>query len=76
MRLEIKLAILRSGRPQYQIARELGVTESTLSKFIRGYGSLRPEQERKLAEILQLPEAPAIVLSAAVPEGLGDGSPR
>jgi hypothetical protein len=76
MRLEIKLAIVRSGRPQYEIARDLGVTESTLSKFIRGYGTLRPEQERQLAEILQLPEASALVISAAASRGLGDGSPR
>ena len=38
MRIEIKLAIVRSGRPQYAIAHELGVHESRLSKFVRGYG--------------------------------------
>jgi cyanate lyase len=54
MRLDIKLAIVKSGRPQYDIARELGVPESTLSKFVWGYGTLRPEQERKLAELLGL----------------------
>jgi hypothetical protein len=33
MRLDIKLAIVQSGRPQYAIAQELGVQESWLSKF-------------------------------------------
>ena len=56
MRIEIKLAIVRSGRPQYAIAQELGVPESRLSKFVRGYGTLRPEQERKLVELLGLRE--------------------
>jgi plasmid maintenance system antidote protein VapI len=54
MRLDIKLAIVRSGRPQYDIARELGVPESTLSKFVRGYGKLQPEQEAKLTQLLEL----------------------
>jgi plasmid maintenance system antidote protein VapI len=54
MRLDIKLAIVKSGRPQYVIAQELGVPESTLSKFVRGYGALRPEQEQKLTEMLGL----------------------
>jgi hypothetical protein len=30
MRLDIKLAIVKSGRPQYQIAQALGVPESTV----------------------------------------------
>lgn len=54
MRLDIKLAIVKSGRPQYQIAHELGVPESQLSKFVRGYGALRPEHERKLMQLLGL----------------------
>ena len=54
MRLDIKLAIVKSGLPQYRIAQKLGVPESTLSKFVRGYGALRQEQEAKLAELLGL----------------------
>jgi hypothetical protein len=58
MRLDIKLAIVKSGRPQYQIAQALGVPESTLSKFVRGYGTLQPEQEQQLADLLGLQGAP------------------
>ena len=66
MRIEIKLAIVRSGRPQYAIAHELGVPESRLSKFVRGYGTLRPEQERRLAELLGLREESTHDATAAV----------
>ncbi len=59
MRLDFKLAVIKSGRPQYEIAREVGVPESRLSKFIRGYGSLRPEQVEKLASILGLEQESA-----------------
>ncbi len=54
MRLDIKVAIVKSGRAQYEFAHEIGVSESRLSKFIRGYGTLRPEQAQKLAELLGL----------------------
>jgi len=54
MRLDVKLAIVRSGRQQYEIAPLRGVSESTLSKFIYERGSLRPEQEARLAELLEL----------------------
>ncbi len=57
MRLDIKIAIVQSGRPQYKFARELGVPECQLSKFIHGYGTLRPEQVEMLHQILEL-EAP------------------
>ena len=54
MRLDIKLAIVRSGRQQYEIAQLIGVSESVLSKFIYERGKLWPEQETKLAELLGL----------------------
>jgi hypothetical protein len=66
MRLDIKLAIVKSGRPQYDIAQELGVPESTLSKFVRGRAALRPEQERKLMELLGLRDEPSRVAQAAL----------
>lgn len=54
MRLDIKLAIMQSGRPQYAIAQDIGVPESRLSKFIHGYGTLRQEQVEKLQALLRL----------------------
>jgi transcriptional regulator with XRE-family HTH domain len=54
MRLDLKVAIVRSGKPQYRFAQDIGVSESRLSKYLRGYGSLRPEQLEKLATLLGL----------------------
>jgi plasmid maintenance system antidote protein VapI len=54
MRLDIKVAIVKSGRKQYEIAQELGVPESTLSKYVRGYGVLSPSHANKLAQLIGL----------------------
>ncbi len=54
MRLDIKLAIVQSGQPQYAIAQQIGVPESRLSKFIHGYGTLRQEHVDKLQVLLGL----------------------
>jgi hypothetical protein len=56
MRLDLKLAIVQSGQPQYAIAQQIGVPESRLSKFIHGYGTLRQEQVEKLKGLLGLKE--------------------
>jgi len=56
MHLDLKVAIVRSGKPQYRFAQQIGVSESRLSKYLRGYGSLRREQIEKLAELLGLQE--------------------
>jgi plasmid maintenance system antidote protein VapI len=54
MRLDIKTAILKSGRPQYAVAQEIGVSEDRLSKFIHGRGKLSANQMERLKVILQL----------------------
>jgi predicted transcriptional regulator len=54
MRIDVKLAIVRSGRPQYAIAQDLGIPETRLSKYIRGYGTLRAEEVEKLSALLGL----------------------
>lgn len=54
MRLDVKLAIVKSGRPQYVIAQDAGIPETALSKYVRGRGSLRPDQEQKLMDVLGL----------------------
>jgi transcriptional regulator with XRE-family HTH domain len=54
MHLDLKVAIVRSGKPQYRFAQDIGVSESRLSKYLRGYGSLRSEQIEKLAALLGL----------------------
>ena len=59
MRLEIKVAVVKSGRHQYEIARELGVSENALSKFIRGHGTLPLEKVRELTTLLRLDDEEA-----------------
>jgi hypothetical protein len=54
MRLDYKLAILKSGRFQFQVAHEAGLSEGRLSRFIRGREQLRPEEEKRLRTILGL----------------------
>ena len=54
MRLDIKLAIVKSGKPQWQITQAIGVSEHALRKFVRGHGKLRLEQEQQLNELLGL----------------------
>jgi hypothetical protein len=54
MRLDYKLAILKSGRYQFQIAHDSGLSEGRLSRFIRGREQLRPEEEQRLRTVLGL----------------------
>jgi hypothetical protein len=54
MRLDFKLAILKSGRFQFQIAHESGLSEGRLSRFVRGREDLRPEEEQRLRIVLGL----------------------
>jgi hypothetical protein len=52
MRLDYKLAIVMSGRYQFEIARECGLSEGRLSRFLRGRERLRPEEEQRLRTVL------------------------
>jgi plasmid maintenance system antidote protein VapI len=54
MRLDIKTAILKSGRPQYAVAQAIGVSEDRLSKFIHGRDKLSVDQMERLKLTLQL----------------------
>ena len=52
LRIDFKIAILMSGKRQYEIAHGLGWTEGKLSKFVRGIYELRPEEEQQLRCVL------------------------
>jgi len=54
MRLDYKLAVIKSGRFQYEIAAAVGVSEGRFSRFIRGREHLTPEEEQRLRSILGL----------------------
>jgi hypothetical protein len=54
MRIDYKIAVLASGRHQYEIAKAAKITEGRLSRFIRGRERLRPDEEQRLREVLGL----------------------
>jgi hypothetical protein len=54
MRLDVKIAIIKSGRRQYEIAHASGLSEGRLSRFIRDREHLRPEEELRLRTVLGL----------------------
>lgn len=54
MRLDYKLAVIKSRRFQYEIAAEVGVSEGRFSRFIQGREQLRPEEEQRLRMVLGL----------------------
>jgi transcriptional regulator with XRE-family HTH domain len=51
---EIRDAVEGSGLSRYRIARELGVAESTISRFMSGKGGLSLENIDRLAGLLGL----------------------
>ena len=55
-RLHYKLAIVRLGQRQYQVAIAAGLHESKLSAFLSGRVELKPEQIQRLQSVLGLDE--------------------
>ena len=68
MRLAVKVAILRSRRPQYEFAQSIGVSEYRLSRYVHGRAQLTPAQEAQLAALLNLGEASGEGLAAGPQE--------
>jgi hypothetical protein len=64
MNVALKLAIVKTGRHQWEIAREAGIHEARLSKFIHGYGNLSEGEKQRLEAVLGVP-----VESAAAQHG-------
>jgi len=55
--LELKISRLRAGMKQYQLARELGISQPLLSKYENDYQEPPPHVKEKLQEILGIEEA-------------------
>jgi transcriptional regulator with XRE-family HTH domain len=51
---QIRSAVDASGKSRYRIAKELGVAESTISRFMSGQGGLSMDNLDALAELLGL----------------------
>jgi hypothetical protein len=69
MRINVKIAILQSRFRQYELAHALGISEYRLSRYVHGREQLRPEQEAKLAALLNLNRETADAVSAGDQEG-------
>jgi transcriptional regulator with XRE-family HTH domain len=53
---KLKTYLAQTGRRQYQIAREAGLTENELSRIVRGRRSPTPDERRRLAVALGVAE--------------------
>jgi transcriptional regulator with XRE-family HTH domain len=51
---QIRRAVDASGLTRYRICKQLGIAESTLSRFMSGQGGLSMEYLDRLAELLDL----------------------
>jgi hypothetical protein len=56
MRIDVKVAIVRSGRRQCEIAQEAGIPELRLSKYIHNRVSLTDAEAQRLFNVLGLTE--------------------
>jgi hypothetical protein len=54
MRIDVKVAIVRSGRRQFEIAAEAGIPELRLSKYVHNRVALSDAEEQKLFAVLGL----------------------
>lgn len=57
MRNNLKFSIINLGQPQYAIAAKCGISETRLSRLVRGRADPTEEERRALARVLRAPEA-------------------
>ena len=55
MRLELKIAILKSGTSQWKTAQAADIPETMLSHLIRGVRDPDPSTAKRLSEVLDVP---------------------
>lgn len=53
----LKLAVVGSDLPQYELARRCGLTETVFSRIVRGRRNPTATERRRIAEALQCSEA-------------------
>jgi transcriptional regulator with XRE-family HTH domain len=63
---DLKIAILRAGKTQRQIAFETGVSENRLSTLVNGWREPRSDERERLARALGRPAEQLFSLIAAV----------
>jgi len=55
MNEQLKFALLRCGVPQFQIAQQAGISETKLSRLVRGRLSPSLDEATRLAQLLKEP---------------------
>ena len=55
MLTKVKAALQEKRLHQYELARQVGITETRLSRIVRGRIEATIEEKRKLAQLLELP---------------------
>jgi transcriptional regulator with XRE-family HTH domain len=56
MNEKLKAYLAQTGRRQYQIAREVGLTENELSRIVQGRRMATPDERRRLSLALGVAE--------------------
>lgn len=56
MKKALKLAIVATGIPAWQIARKVGLSETVLSRIVRGRREASLDERDRLARTLGIPE--------------------
>jgi transcriptional regulator with XRE-family HTH domain len=51
----LKLAIIAKGRKQYELAAEMGMSETRLSRIVSGRLAPSADEQHKLARLLDVP---------------------
>ena len=55
MNLTLKIAIVKTGKPQYMVAAEAAMTETLLSKLIAERCAPTDAEKKRLASVLEVP---------------------
>lgn len=56
MNLSLKIAILKSGQPQWGVAQAAGLGPVRLSMLVRGHAVPRPDEAARLSAALDVPQ--------------------
>ena len=52
MNLELKIALIRAGKSQIDLARQTGLSESTVSRILTAYREPTANEKQKIAHVL------------------------
>lgn len=52
MNLQLKVALLQTGKRQCELARQTGLSESAVSRIVNAYREPTPDEKRKIAQAL------------------------